>query len=113
MRPPRLAHCPRCDDTVETLRPARVWKPALRAWYVLMLGLAVAFPIMASDFCVMLPTMMALILAGSPLHRLARERPSCLRCSYEFDDGFGSGTGVRIRPIGAPRRPREPGPSGL
>jgi hypothetical protein len=89
-------YCRRCDDAVPVIVPWSGWKPALYVWYVMMGFLVLLFPVMASDYCVMIPTMMALILAGSPLHRYAREKPVCLRCSLELDDARG-GTGIHRR----------------
>lgn len=65
----RTMHGRRCDEAVPVIRPWRRWRPALYAWYGLMGVLVLLFPFMASDCCVMIPTMMALILAGSPLRR--------------------------------------------
>lgn len=70
-------YCKRCDDAVQVIRPWTGWKPALYVWYGTMGLLVLLFPVMASDFCVMIPTMMMIMLAGSPLHRLAREKPVC------------------------------------
>ena len=94
----RTMYCRRCDDAVEPIRPWSGWKPALMVWYVAIGGLVLLFPLMASDYCVMIPTMMAIILAGSPLHRLAREKPVCSVCSLELDPTRKAGTGVRARP---------------
>jgi hypothetical protein len=77
-------YCRRCKASVEVIRPWRGWKGALYSWYGTMALLVILFPFMASDFCVMIPTMMALILAGSPLHRLAKETPACTVCSLEL-----------------------------
>ncbi|MDQ3036621.1 MAG: hypothetical protein M3Y87_29785 [Myxococcota bacterium] len=65
-------------------RPWHGWRRALYVWYGVMGLLVVLFPFMASDFCMMIPTMMALILAGSTLHRLAKEMPVCTECSLEL-----------------------------
>ena len=73
--------------------PARAGQPTTAVVRLFWL-----FPFMASDYCVMIPTMMALILAGSPLHRFAGEKPTCRRCSLELDPGRKAGTGVFKRP---------------
>lgn len=89
-------YCRRCDDAVVAIRPWSGWRPALYVWYALMGLLVLLFPFMASDYCVMIPTMMLMILAGSPLHRLAKEKPVCTVCSLELDPARG-GTLVRPR----------------
>ncbi|WP_169791274.1 hypothetical protein [Sandaracinus amylolyticus] len=89
-------YCRRCDHVVDVIVPWRGWKPALVGWYAMMGLLVVLFPFMASDYCVMIPTMMAIILAGSPLHRLAKEKPVCRTCSLELD-GERGGTMMRAR----------------
>jgi hypothetical protein len=94
----RTMYCRRCDDAVRVVRPWHGWKAARNAWYVVMGLMVLLFPVMASDFCVMIPTLMLMILAGSPLHALAREKPVCTRCSLELDGGAHAGTGVRPRP---------------
>jgi hypothetical protein len=59
----------------------------------MMLG----FPILSSDFCVMIPSMMAIIIAGSPIFRYASELPSCCTCSAVLDPKRHAGTGVRAK----------------
>lgn len=82
--PDDTMHCRRCHETVEVVRPWRGWRSTLYVWYGVMGLLVLLFPVMAADFCVMIPTMMVLILAGSPLHRLAKELPVCTQCSLEL-----------------------------
>lgn len=78
-------HCRRCDEVVPVIKPWRGWKPSLYVWYGAIVVLVFLSPFMASDFCAMIPTMMTIILAGSPLHRLAKEKPVCRVCSLELD----------------------------
>jgi hypothetical protein len=82
--PETTMYCRRCRDDVPVIRPFRGWRAALYLWYGMMGLLVLLFPFMASDYCVMIPTMMAIILAGSPLHRLAKETPVCTQCSLEL-----------------------------
>ncbi|MGE0785403.1 MAG: hypothetical protein AB7S26_06935 [Sandaracinaceae bacterium] len=89
-------YCPRCDDRVRALRPWRGWRPAWHAWKV---GFAVVLcisPILASDYCVMLPSTMMYLVAGSILRSHARLKPVCSRCSLELDDA-PAGTAIRPR----------------
>ena len=89
-------YCRRCDDVVRVIKPWSGWKPSLYVWYGAMVMLVFLSPFMASDYCVMIPTMMMIILAGSPLHRLAKEKPVCRVCSLELDEARG-GTAMRPR----------------
>lgn len=93
----RPMFCPRCDEAVPVVRPWPYWRYALYVWYGMMGLLVLLFPVMASDYCVMIPTMMMITLAGSPLHRLAAEKPVCRVCSLEIDPARRDGTGVRPR----------------
>jgi hypothetical protein len=90
-------YCHRCDEVVSAILPWPGWKPALYVWYVVMGLIVVLFPVMAADYCVMIPTMMCLIIAGSPLHRFAGEKPVCCICSAELAPGKESGTGVHVK----------------
>lgn len=91
-------YCRRCDDAVPVIRPWPYWRYCLFVWYGMIGLIVLLFPVMASDYCVMIPTMMAIILAGSPLHRLAKEKPVCRVCSLELDPTKAAGTAVRTRP---------------
>lgn len=90
-------YCRRCDDAVPYVAPWEGWRYAWWAWVGMMGVLVLAFPIMASDYCVMIPTMMGIIVAGGPLYRLRHERPTCAICSLELDRR-GGGTAIRPRP---------------
>jgi hypothetical protein len=90
-------HCPRCDDRVPVLRPWRGWRPARIAWWVGAVIWVSLFPIIAGDYCVMLPSFMAYLIAGGPIHSMAKQKIQCRRCSLELD-GTPGGTGVRPLP---------------
>ncbi len=77
-------HCRRCQTDVDAIVPWRGWSVARYGWYGMLGVLVLVFPIMACDYCVMIPTMMGIILAGGPLHWLARQKPVCTRCSLEL-----------------------------
>lgn len=94
----RPMYCRRCDDAVPVIRPWPHWRYCLGVWYGMIGLIVLLFPVMASDYCVMIPTMMAIILAGSPLHRLAKEKPVCKVCSLELDPPREGGTAVKPRP---------------
>lgn len=98
--PPRTLFCPRCDDAVRTIDPWRGWKPLWVAWRVGFVGILVGFPILASDYCVMLPSTMLYLAAGGILRGYARERPVCRRCSLELDEAARGGTTIRPRAAG-------------
>lgn len=94
---PTPLYCRRCDDLVRPIRPWRGWKPAWTAWKVGLVGVLALTPLLASDFCVMLPSMMLYLLAGSPLRSLARTAPTCTRCSLDLDERVRGGTEIRVR----------------
>lgn len=54
-----------------------------------------ATPFLAYDFCVLIPSMMLYMVAGSPLRVLARTPPVCRRCSFELVEGMTQGTPLR------------------
>ena len=96
--PERSLYCRRCDDVVRVVSPWDGWKRVRIAWGM---GAAVLFctiPFWASDFCIMIPSSFAYLLAGSVLFRLANERPICSVCSLEIALPAHGGTGVRARP---------------
>lgn len=93
--------CRRCDDLVPAILPWKGWKQAWWVWCGVMGTMVFLFPFIASDFCVMLPSLMAMIIAGGPTYRLSREKPVCSRCSLPLD-GTPGGTAIR------PRADRDP-----
>lgn len=80
-------YCSRCDGLVPSLRPWRGWRPAWRAWKIGLVGVLALSPILAADFCVMVPSMMLYLAAGGTLRTFAQERPVCRRCSLELTEG--------------------------
>jgi hypothetical protein len=101
MSEPGLLYCPRCDTSVQALRPWRGWKHCWRVW---LGGLAVMLaltPLLAYDFCVLIPGMMVYLSAGGPLWHLQRTQPVCRKCSLELVEGVTSGTPLRPK-LGAP-----------
>jgi hypothetical protein len=95
--PRKTLYCSRCDDAVSALMPWHGWKNALRGWAVGVGVLAVLSPFWSVDWCIMIPSAFAYLVAGSVLLRLSREKPVCSVCSLDLDDAHG-GTGVRARP---------------
>lgn len=93
-------YCGRCDDSVPAIRVWHGWKWCWRVW---LWGLAIMLaltPLLAYDFCVLIPGMMAYMVAGSPLFQLARTRPVCSRCSLELEEGKTSATPLRPKVTG-------------
>jgi hypothetical protein len=80
-------YCRRCVALVPSIRPWHGWKPAWTAWKVGVVGVIAMTPLLASDFCVMLPSMMVYLTAGGPLRAYAKTRPVCRRCSLELTEG--------------------------
>jgi hypothetical protein len=89
-------YCRRCDDTVSAIVPWRGWVWLKRLWWVGVAIVLALFPLLAADFCVMLPSSIAYVLAGGILHRLASEQPICGRCSLPLSRTSG-GTAIRSR----------------
>jgi hypothetical protein len=88
-------YCARCDVAVE---PIRVWggfRVGWAIWRVGLIGVLALTPFLASDYCVMLPSMMLYLAAGGPLRALARTRPVCPRCSLELVEGQRTGEPLR------------------
>lgn len=76
--------------------PWHGWKNARRVWFVGVAVLGVLSPFWSADFCIMIPSAFAYLVAGSVLWRLANEKPVCPVCSLDLEDTPG-GTGVRPR----------------
>ena len=77
--------CRRCDEHVDAIVPWPGWKYLWTAWKVGIVAIVVCFPILASDYCVMLPCTMLYLAAGGPLRTYVKQRPVCTRCSLELD----------------------------
>jgi hypothetical protein len=43
-------------------------------------------PMLAADYCVMLPSFMVFLTAGGPTYARAKVRPACRRCLLELDE---------------------------
>ena len=90
-------YCWRCDDVVRAICPWPHWNKVWIAWCCVIGGMVFVFPVMSSDYCVMIPTMMGIIVAGGPIYRYAHEHPSCTVCSAVLDPSRKHGTGVRSK----------------
>lgn len=77
-------YCWRCDSPRRVILPWAPGRYVLRLWGASFAATVLFFPIIASDFCVMLPSMMAILVAAGPAYRLARERPICSHCSAQI-----------------------------
>ena len=92
-----LLYCARCDDAVSAIRPWPWWGACWNVWKVGLVVMLLLTPFFAYDFCVLIPSMMIYLLAGSPLRVLAHQPPICRVCSFELEKGVTSGTAVRRR----------------
>ena len=81
----RRAYCWRCNDVMEVRGPWPHWQKVKIAWFATIGIMLLGFPMLSSDFCVAIPSMMAIIIAGSPIFRYASEKPSCCTCSAVLD----------------------------
>lgn len=80
-------YCVRCDHDVDPIRTWRGFRVGWTIWRIGLVGVLALSPLLASDYCVMLPSMMFYLAAGGPLRALARTRPVCPRCSLELEHG--------------------------
>ena len=92
-------YCRRCDDVVRVVSPWSGWKRVRIAWGVGVVALMCTIPVWSADFCIMIPSSFAYLIAGSVLFRLAGELPTCSVCSLEIAGDARSGTGVRERAL--------------
>ena len=90
--------CPRCDDTVRALAPWPGWKTLWNVWKVGFAVVIVCAPLLASDFCVMLPCTMMYLTAGGLLRGYARQKPVCNKCSLELEPQAPGAATIRPRP---------------
>ena len=90
-------YCPRCDDAVAVIAPWPGWRAARTAWWVVLGIVLIVFPVAAADYCVMLPSFMAYLMAGGPIRAHAKTKPVCRCCSLELDENERGGTLVRPR----------------
>lgn len=84
--PTGTLHCPRCSADVDVSRPWRGWKTAWILWRVLFVVALCLSPMLAADYCVMLPSFMVFLTAGGPTYARAKVRPACRRCLLELDE---------------------------
>lgn len=97
MTPEGPLYCRRCDALVPAIRPWRGWRHAWTIWKVGLVGVLALSPLLASDYCVMLPSMMLYLAAGGSLRGYAKTQPVCRRCSLELTEGVLTGTALRRR----------------
>lgn len=95
----RTMYCRRCDDVVRVVSPWSGWKRVRVAWGVGVVVLACTIPVWTADFCIMIPSSFAYLIAGSVLFRLASEPPTCSVCSLDLPEEARGGTGVRARAL--------------
>ena len=76
--------CPRCRNAVRPLRPWPHWRK-VRVAYFAGLGLALCGgPVILADGFIMIPCLMLYMSAIGPINRLAREVPTCSKCSAQL-----------------------------
>jgi hypothetical protein len=88
-------YCPRCDSSVGVIRVWHGWKWCWRVWLGGLIVLLAMTPLIAYDFCILIPGMMVYISAGGPLWQLSRTRPVCRKCSLELMEGETTGTPMK------------------
>lgn len=78
-------YCRRCASEVPALLPWRGWNYVRYGWYGTIAVMLTVSPIMAADYCIMIPTMMGIILAGSTVHWISAQKPVCQICSLDLE----------------------------
>ena len=74
-------HCTRCArDVVVEYQHSEAARRWWRLFFLVPVVLLPASPILASDFVVCLPLMMAYMLGFGPVLAIVRERPTCSEC---------------------------------
>ena len=76
-------HCDRCARRVALICPPTFSRWAPRVWRGMVAIIAMLYPVLAVDYCFMIPCMVMVLAAAGPVRRLALERPSCRRCGAE------------------------------
>lgn len=76
-------HCQRCETQVALVCPPVFARVAPRVWLGMVTVIALLYPVLAVDYCFMIPCMVMVLAAAGPVRRLALERPSCRRCGAE------------------------------
>jgi hypothetical protein len=95
--PDTALYCPRCDASVHPIRVWHGWKHCFRVWLGGLVVMLAMTPLLAYDFCVLIPGMMLYMVAGSPLRHLARTAPVCRRCSLDLVEGVTTGAPLRAK----------------
>ena len=73
-------HCPRCDTDVPVDEPWPHWRKIKIAYVTSLVLLLVVGPIMAVDYCVMIPSAILYLGAWGPINGHAAERSTCRVC---------------------------------
>jgi hypothetical protein len=73
-------HCPRCDADVPVDAPWPHWRKIKIVYVTSLVLLLVVGPIMAVDYCVMIPSAILYLGAWGPINGHASERPTCRVC---------------------------------
>lgn len=83
--PDKSGHCPRCRQDVRTVRPWPHWRK-VRYGYFAGLGLALCgAPVILADAFVLIPCLIAYIVAIGPLNSLVAKLPTCAQCGAPAD----------------------------
>lgn len=72
--------CPRCAAVGPADAPWPHWRKVRNAYVASAFLIAAAGPILAADYCVMIPSAFIYMTAWGPLNGLASERPTCRKC---------------------------------
>ena len=73
-------HCQRCDATVPASVPSPLWKVALPLGIVMVFVSTLTAYFIGTAIFVLVPVYLLIGCCLGPLHHLATERATCLRC---------------------------------
>lgn len=79
----QTGHCQRCKTEVELLAPWSGYVWVKRVWYAGLLVLFALMPIVLSEITILLPMALMFALAVGPVHALAAQKATCMRCGAE------------------------------
>jgi hypothetical protein len=78
------AHCTRCAQEVDAVRPWAGYLWLKRGWFAGLLLLLGLMPIILSEITVLLPLAMVFAMAGGPLLMLSSQPVTCSDCGAEI-----------------------------
>lgn len=79
-------YCPRCDADVLADAPWPHWRKVRAVYVALVAVIIVLGPVLAVDYCVMIPSAFIFMTAWGPLNGLVAEKATCRTCGGIAED---------------------------